>query len=313
MTQAGDDREPLQGAIANALDLIRRNGSVMDGSVTTTAPLGSLLDQCRALHRASTEDRADPIRLVHHFACSGGTIISKCLAAMPNAVLLSEIDPLSTIPMGYPNRFCPTDLIEQLHRTRHPCPDRLVIDMFLASLDVLYQNTIRSGGYLVLREHSHSRFCENLDWTDRPTVREMIADRFAVRSAITIRHPMASYTSLQANNWVRFTPSTLEEYARRYTAFLDRHAGCPTLRYEAFVADPEAAMKMLCGLLDLPYAPGSPTLAPTISMSGDSGRSGATIAPRPNREISEKLGEEMKASPTYRALCDRLDYDPDFR
>ena len=36
-----------------------------------------------------------PIRVVHHWACSGGTIISRSLAQLPNVVLLSEVHPLA--------------------------------------------------------------------------------------------------------------------------------------------------------------------------------------------------------------------------
>ena len=34
-------------------------------------------------------------RAIHHFACSGGTVISKCVAAMPHVALLSEVNPLN--------------------------------------------------------------------------------------------------------------------------------------------------------------------------------------------------------------------------
>ena len=35
------------------------------------------------------------IHTVHHLACTGGTVISKCLAAMPKVALVSEVNPLN--------------------------------------------------------------------------------------------------------------------------------------------------------------------------------------------------------------------------
>src|SRR5512145_1245226 len=47
---------------------------------------------------ATTAGRATrpPLRLLHHMARSGGTLISKCLGCMSGVVLLSEIHPLGT-------------------------------------------------------------------------------------------------------------------------------------------------------------------------------------------------------------------------
>jgi hypothetical protein len=33
------------------------------------------------------------VRTLHHVACSGGTLISRCLAALPDVVVLSELNP----------------------------------------------------------------------------------------------------------------------------------------------------------------------------------------------------------------------------
>jgi len=58
---------------------------------------------------------AAPIRVLHHWACSGGTVISRCIASQPQVVLLSEVHPLAylRVAQAYPYYF-PTDLIQQL-------------------------------------------------------------------------------------------------------------------------------------------------------------------------------------------------------
>ncbi|AZU03119.1 hypothetical protein X907_0572 [Glycocaulis alkaliphilus] len=51
-------------------------------------------------------------------------------------------------------------------------------------------------------------------------------------------------------------------------------------------------------------------LIPAIRMTGDSGRRGNVIGPRPRREISGYLVEEAAQSENYHTLCERLGYDP---
>ncbi len=50
-----------------------------------------------AAARAAGRSAAPPVvRLVHHLARSGGTLISRCLGCMSGVLLLSEIHPLGT-------------------------------------------------------------------------------------------------------------------------------------------------------------------------------------------------------------------------
>lgn len=57
-----------------------------------------------------------PIRTIHHMACTGGTVFSKCLAVMPNVALLSEVNPLNR----YGSAFEPTNPLLLLERSYRP-------------------------------------------------------------------------------------------------------------------------------------------------------------------------------------------------
>lgn len=312
----GDEKTKLKTAISEALELIACSGADPGNAVKSTMPLESLLDKCRSMHQQTLAARDEPIGIIHHFACSGGTIISKCIAAMPGSVFLSEIDPLSKIRTASPPRFAPTDIIEQLIHSRHRQPDSVLVDMFLASISALYKATQKNGQRLVIRDHPHSQFCLDVDWTARPTVHEIIGARHRVQSVITVRHPMASYLSLCHNifnnKWDRFFPTTLEQYAIRYSAFLDRHSDCPIIYYEDFVNNTEATLMAICKALDLSYVPGIPTLISIVKMSGDSGRGGDVIKARAKRPVPENTKKEIGDSPSYQQLCKKLGYDPDF-
>jgi hypothetical protein len=305
-----------QGLLDNleeALEMLRDHGEApFAGAVAE--PLPSLLEQCVALGARALPPQ--PLRSLHHMACTGGTLICKCLAVMPNVTLLSEIDPLSRMalpPPGRPPTFRPTDLIYSGLTALRPLDEATVERVFLAALRELHGALSERGQYLCLRDHAHSQFCTRVDPDGRPTLLELLRKAAPggaeVRAAVTVRHPFDSFLALVNNAWLHFTPATPEEYARRYLLFLDRHAGLELVRYEDFVAAPEAVLERLCATLELPYMPGAESLIPVVALSGDSGRRSDRIAPRPRRAVSQTLLDEARRSPSFRVLCDRLGYD----
>ncbi|XSG85255.1 MAG: sulfotransferase family protein [Methylohalobius sp. ZOD2] len=284
-------------------------GQNHDQRALTAEPLPSLLEQCeQLLTEASATDR-EPIRTIHHLACTGGTLITKCLAAMPNTQVLSEVDPLSTLHMRQPKpQFAPTDLIRLLRYSARTVDDPLLIDIFLGGITALYEALVERGERLIVRDHAHSLFCTDQFHTGRPSLKEMLVKHFPVRSVVTVRHPLDSFLSLKAKGWIHFDPPTLDEYCIRYTAFLDAYRPSTIVRYEDFVASPEGEMKKLCDLLDLPYDDAFLSTFNVFRLTGDSGRSGEEIQPRPRRPVSDELNSEISASQKYQSLCTRLGY-----
>lgn len=271
--------------------------------------LSNLLGE--ALNRSVTPREAEPVRVVRQFACTGGTLICRALAAQPNTAVLSEVDPFNVDHLSRRKPgFVPTDLI-QLADSRFKPLDRSVKQaMFQAALKALYEAFDRTGRRLVVREHSHGQFCTHEDGAKRPAVSEIIASDFPVRTVVTVRHPMDSWLSLNANNWRHFEPFTLDEYARRYLAFLDDCGAAPTHKYESFVDAPNETLTDMCERLELPMNESWQALLPAITLSGDSGRSGAVIGARERRTADEETRVQAQKSAAYQALCARLDYSP---
>lgn len=271
-------------------------------------PLATLIAQCEAL--CTPAPPAPKIRSIHHFACSGGTLISRCIAAMPNVTLLSEVDPLSQMQIHQPGKrlFLPTDLIYGASVSLRPVGRETVAAMFTAALAELHKALALQGRYLVLRDHAHSQFCSDTAPPDRATLHELLTRTGPVLSVVTVRHPLDCFLSLLANGWVTFTPGTLDDYARRHLNFLDRHRGLPLFRYEDFVADTEGELQRICSVLELPYLPDASSLLSVVSLSGDSGRSSAQVTARPRREVPLELDAVLEKSPCYIELCARLGY-----
>lgn len=272
---------------------------------TAAREMQELLTQCDAL-REGTERPL--LRSLHHFACTGGTLISKCIAAMPCIRLLSEVDPLSE--MTHRQAFVPTDLIGLAKLGSAPPAKDTLIRIFLAGLTALETDSQHEGRDLVLRDHSHSHFCHTKAPLERPSLRDILRADYRLLSLVTVRHPLDSYMSVLQQGWATWDPYTLEEYANRYHMFLDQYDGVEIIRYEDFLKAPPETMQKICAILRLAYNPHFQEVFAALHLSGDSGRRGTTIAPRSRRSVSAELQAEARHSARYTELCIRLNYDP---
>ena len=286
--------------------------AVDDGvrELVDTESLPSLLEQCRSLVAEADAERAEPIRTIDHFACTGGTLISKCLASLPNVHLLSEVDPLSEIGPSLRTRFLPTDLVGLARAGSRKVGDDLLFEIFLRGLSAIYEYDQQRGLHLVLRGHAHSAFCVGQDVQERPTLRSLLNKSYSTRSVVTVRHPVDSWLSLLKNNWVNFEPGTLDEYARRYLTFIDSYSDCDVFKYEDFVLDPFEIMRQICTALELPFDSSFLDSFPAHTLSGDSGRRGWRLEPRVT-DWPEAVTLEARESPELEELCSRLNYSLD--
>lgn len=298
---------PLLEAVDDALSLLEQHSGYWRPTEIGEEALPSLLEQCQRISAEALAREPEPIRTIHHFACTGGTLFSKYLAATANTQVLSEIDPLSTIPM---HRFSPSDLILQLRYSAHGVSDALLLDIFTAGLQVLYEHSCKFGERLVLRDHSHSHFCTAQEIGKRPTLLQIVQEHHPVLSVVTVRHPLDSFLSLTAGGWLHFSPATLNEYAHRYQLFLDAYADLPIFKYEELTTSPLEVQEKLCAELQLPFDQDTYELMSAISLTGDSGRSSGVIGQRERRPIPEAVALERQSSAHYILLCQRLGYEP---
>jgi len=302
---------PLVEVVDDSLALLHqytKHAVLLDSSDA----LPSLLAQCQALVQDSRATPAEPIRLVHHFAGTGGTLFCKWLATAPNTVLLSEVDPLSRLQIPADKwPFAPTDLLRLLRCNPRSSDIDLIETVFLGALKALYSGLNAHGQRLILRDHSHSRYCFGSKTEDRSNLLQLVRRQHPVKAIVTVRHPLDSFLSITNNNFLHFEPKTLEEYSRRYLAFLEDFEKIPIFKYEEFVADSALIFSQICDDLSLPVSPAASDTWQSFLLSGDSGRSGKHIAPRKRREILGNIQDQLGTSPSYTKLCDRLDYDVD--
>lgn len=267
------------------------------------------LVSARENRKQARATRRPLLRTIHHFACTGGTVICKCLAAMPEVALISEVNPLNRCG----SEFEPSNPLLLLERSYRPLSTREIKENFIQQMGVAYDICQHDDVDLLVRDHSHTDFCSGTAPSEVCPVVDYLSEHYDLISVVTVRHPLDSYLGMRAQKWDKqFSPSTLEEYSRRYMAFLDRYQNLPIRTYESFCDSPQSFMEDVCRLLEICYHPGFIDKFGNFSLTGDSGRkSNSVISRRPRRRVPADVLEDIKTSPTYAALLRRLGYIED--
>jgi hypothetical protein len=309
----------LQESLSKAIDMIdesklideninNRTSIKLSANVLDFTNANSLIEKCEAV--TSNYKKNKPIiRVLHHLACSGGTLISKCISAQPNVFLLSEIHPSSILHLGSQKAlFAPTDIIMQAHFGRFPKQISLQKKIFLASLEVTEKHVSSHGGNLIVREHTHSDYTSRSKIVENPIVRELLEEKYKVLSLLTLRNPIDSYMSLLNNGWVQFVPRTFDEYCLRFLKMISHYNTAKVVKYEDFVDSPEEVMKAICHYFDLDFTPDFKGIFDIHNITGDSGRKSGIIRKLERRKIPQELREEIEASKNFSIIKNNLGY-----
>lgn len=263
--------------------------------------------------RPARRTGAKPVlRLIHHMARSGGTVISRCLGCMSGVVLLSEIHPLGLRqfnPLAQAQRWFGllsshdlgalaargqigfADAIELIHRRAEECNQRLVI-----------------------RDWSHLDFT-GVPFVARPAYRLLLAEacgkQFDLRQVCTVRHPLDQWLSLRRLAILQ-GKLVLPDFLAGYRRFAEIASEIGFFRYEDFTAEPAPVMKALCKRLELKFDAGfrgrwHEYALVTGDMAGS--RAGSAIAPLPRRPVEAALLEELSTNDDYRNSLQLLGYE----
>ncbi len=311
------DLKTLQQELQQALNLINDYSATHNDTgkaVLDTEGLNntqSLLERCAAVVNADNANTKPTLRIIHHFACSGGTLISKCLAAQPNVFLLSELHPTTRHGNNWSVAdYTPRDIITQAFYGNVPQAEKFAEEIFVDNIIKIEKHTRDLGGTILVRAHSHADYCKNVPQPEVDTVTRLLQPYFDVKQLVTVRNPIDSFLSLQENRWVHFHPSTFEEYCRRLYKFLKAFDASKIVYYENFVSEPEQQIRKCTELLQLPLIEHATDYIEVFKVSGNSGRTGGDIEPRPRKPISNEYKQEIIQSASFKALCDHYDIKP---
>jgi hypothetical protein len=267
----------------------------------------SLLERCEKVCHSYNSEKPI-IRVVHHLACSGGTLISKCIASMPNVYLLSEVHPYTDLGVDFEKpRYSPTDIISLAKYAGIPHNKELSQEVFKKSVRTLYNHLEQFGGKLVLREHTHADFNTTAVIPNNATnLIQLLQDEYDVRSVITLRHPIDAYASLVRSGWVHFEPQSFDEYCHRLLRLINNFdlEKDEFFFYENFVQDSHSEMKKICSALEIEFNEMFEDIFGVFKVTGDSGRSSEYIGLR-ERNATDDLIKEAEESRSFQQLCER--------
>ena len=314
MDKGVENFKKLRIEIDEALSLLNDSDKVAKSSValetSSLVDAQSLLSRCeKALENRQSNKKV--IRSIHHFACSGGTVVSKCISAMPNTFLLSEVHPTTKLTIN-PSviEFRPTDLVSLGRYAKLPEMDELAEKMFVSQVNVVNEHLNAMSSKLVLREHTHSDYClgDEKAIASEPVLIKLLKERFTHKKLATVRDPIDSYMSLKNNGWIHFSPPSFDQYCERLLAFIVHFQQEEIIKYEDFVAQPQIFMEKIAKILDIDYSPDFEDIFSIFNVTGDSGRSGDQINKRDRREVNEELQSEIESSSNYNKLKALLQY-----
>jgi len=249
------------------------------------------------------------VRIIHHMARSGGTIICRCLASMNKVVLLSEIHPKGV------SMFNPLVQAHDWYGLLNPDDVELArsgkLD-FTAAIQLISNRCEQQGRILVLRDWSH------LDYTGLPftqaSYRSLLAEAlepdFELIRYSTVRHPLDQWLSLSSKPVFRDKLGPAK-FLRGASRFAESAVTTGFLRYEDFTHDSDHWLQSLCNAMNLEYDPAYGRRWQAYkNITGDilPGRSAGKISSLPRQAVD--VGEEQRftALPHYQQTISRLGY-----
>jgi len=295
--------------IDDAVDIIEKASIVEKTNLNTLlsnkaslVDTNSLLERCEIACSAH-EDKKPPLRITFHLACSGGSLISKCLSAMPNVFLLSEVHPHTYRHLPENAQFLPSDIATLAKQASIPNSDKLAKKIFIDSIKQTYLHVEEQGGTLILRDHSHSDFCVGTTIAEQSIIVDLLSDHFDIIPLVTLRNPIDSYAALVANWWLHFDPNDFNAYCERVNQFLAQYEPHQIITYESFVEQPQHVMKKMCEMLQITFDDMFEDLFDIYSVTGDSGRNTGVIAPRKRRDLGDEIVQQIINSKEFTKLC----------
>lgn len=298
---APPDGGPTAGCVGlSRPDLLRVIGEARPGDGILVQPQG-----------AASVDERPSIRLLHHLARTGGTLISRCLGCMQSVVLLSEINPQGVQifdPLVQAHRWfnllTPQDVAALQNNAGIP---------FAEGIALIERRSRERGQTLLVRDWTHLDFT-GVPFVEQPryelTLARVLAPHFRIVQVATVRHPLETWLSLQRGHLPGGRTIPLELFLHGCRRFAEQAQAIGFIRYEDILRQPGEGIRALCDRLALPF---DPTFLDKWyryeNVTGDPDRSSRTTIdpPKPTRAPAELLAR-MAASADYRRTLALLGY-----
>ena len=254
--------EQFKQQIDSAVELISQNKALDEtrlvvGSLAKGTDLAELIDTQSLLERCNTVcekygTKKPTIRIIHCLACDDDGLISKCLSALPNVYLLSDVHPYTDLVIDKDRpKYAPTDIASQAHRAAIPKQRELADKLFKQAIDQVYIHITQQGGTLVLTENI-SLILANKNYThNRSDVVNILAQDYEISTLSVIKNPVDVYEDLIHNRGGVRCSLPLAEYCVRFSNYLENFPADRVFSEEELLENPQEKLKSIAQALEL--------------------------------------------------------------
>jgi hypothetical protein len=193
------------------------------------------------------------LAVFYSFARSGGTLINRCLGAIPGNLVLSEVNPHGAV---VPVEVQARDWVGLLRPEEFDAFSR---KGYGEKLRVLAETAGREGRHLVVRDWTTLNFMPRAFFEYHHPSTLLEQDLYLARcglefhSAVVVRRAPAVYESI-VRTFDHLAHLEVTEFGASYLAYAQAVAGRPVVQFEEFCRQPQRELERLCGWLGIAYS-----------------------------------------------------------
>ena len=218
------------------------------------------------------------IRLIHNLPRSGGTIISKCLGAQKDVVLLSEIHPegiLISKKMGVNNsNFDPIFQSQTWNNLFEKDEYKKISDTdlkFVEKIDLIFEKTELANKKLIIRDWAFADFFGKpfIEPSYKNSLFEILNKKYNILNLYIIRHPLKLYASFYNNLSFFRREYNHDFFIKGYKNYILNTSNNNICIFENFIQEPEKNLRNMCSILKIDYDENYLNKLKDVNLTGD--------------------------------------------
>jgi len=218
------------------------------------------------------------IRLIHNLPRSGGTIVSKCLGAQKDVILLSEIHPEGILigkKMGVRGSIFDPIFQSQVWHNLFKKDEYEKISnsdiKFEEKIDLILDKTELINKKLIIRDWAFVDFFGKpfIEPSYKNSLFEVLNKKYKILNLYIMRHPLKLYASCYNNLGFFRRDYNYDFYIKGYKNYFLESSKNNIFIFENFILNPEKSLKSMCSSLEIDYDKNYLNKIKDVNLTGD--------------------------------------------
>lgn len=218
------------------------------------------------------------IRLIHNLPRSGGTIVSKCLGAQKDVILLSEIHPEGILigkKMGVRSSIFDPIFQSQVWHNLFKKDEYEKISnsdiKFEEKIDLILDKTELINKKLIIRDWAFVDFFGKpfIEPSYKNSLFEVLNKKYKILNLYIMRHPLKLYASCYNNLGFFRRDYNYDFYIKGYKNYFLESSKNNIFIFENFILNPEKSLKSMCSSLEIDYDKNYLNKIKDVNLTGD--------------------------------------------